>query len=173
MTPGFRVAWNWQLGAAVALAFVLIVYARFLRGRRLGATLLAPVAALVAAFILIWAGSFEVDRYFTNAAARYEDVARAARQMGFSIWWAVYAIGLLAAGFAVRRPALRYMALTIFTITLGKVLLIDMAQVALVYRIGSFLALGALLVAGSFLYQRFFQTVLADWDKGGDGGNDE
>ncbi len=71
-----------------------------------------------------------------------------------SIAWAAYAAALVGIGFARRQAGLRWMGLAVFALTLGKVFLVDMAQLEAVYRIGSFLVLGALLVAASFLYQR-------------------
>jgi uncharacterized membrane protein len=86
------------------------------------------------------------------------DFTREEAQFAAIVWisiaWAVYAASLVAAGFVRRSAALRWMGLAVFALTLGKVFLVDMAQLATVYRIGSFLVLGALLVAASFLYQR-------------------
>ena len=71
-----------------------------------------------------------------------------------SIAWAVYAAALVGVGFWKKREAMRWVGLGVFALTVGKVFLVDMAQLAAVYRIGSFLVLGALLVGASFLYQR-------------------
>lgn len=71
-----------------------------------------------------------------------------------SVVWAAYAAALVSIGFARGKAGLRWMGLGVFALTLGKVFLVDMARLDAVYRIGSFLALGALLVAASFLYQR-------------------
>jgi len=165
------VALNWQFAAALATTGACLAAGRLWR-MRLGdwpnTETACDAAVLCAALIVVWAGSFEVDRFF--AAPRglaLADVAHA-RQMGLSIWWALFAAALLAVGFAARRSVLRYMALGLFAVTLGKVLLVDMARVDLVYRIASFLALGALLVAASMLYQRFFRDALAWWDRRSD-----
>ena len=87
--------------------------------------------------------------------------------MGYSVWWSVYAAGLLIGGLLGRWAAIRYMALAVFAVTLGKVFLVDMAGVEAGYRIASFLALGVLLVGVSFLYQRYFRAALAAWDGAG------
>ncbi len=71
-----------------------------------------------------------------------------------SIAWALYASALVGVGFWRRRAALRWTGLAVFALTLGKVFLVDMAEVEAVYRIASFLVLGVLLVGASFLYQR-------------------
>jgi uncharacterized membrane protein len=57
------------------------------------------------------------------------------------------------------------MALAVFAVVLTKVLLVDMADVDAGYRIASFVALGAMLLAASWLYQRYFREALASWDK--------
>ena len=56
-----------------------------------------------------------------------------------------------------RRAPARYLAMALFALTLVKVFTVDMAKVETVYRILSFLCLGTLLVAGSWLYHRFFR----------------
>jgi len=167
--PARLVALNWQFAAGLVVAAVALLFGRPL-GKRLarwdpyGAV--AIVAMLLAALLVVWAGTFEVDRYFTGApAGQFKDVSEA-RQMGFSVWWAIYASALLVVGFVARRPPLRFMALGVFAVTLAKVLIVDLARIDLIYRVASFLALGGLLVAASFIYQRHFQRVVASWDKG-------
>ena len=75
-------------------------------------------------------------------------------QVAASVAWAVYAAALLGSGFLLRRTEFRWTAIVLFGVTLGKVLLYDTARLDAAYRILSFLALGGLLVAASFLYQR-------------------
>jgi uncharacterized membrane protein len=80
--------------------------------------------------------------------------ARFRATVWISISWAIEAALLVASGIWRRKPALRWTGLALFALTLSKVVLVEMAQLAPVYRIGSFLVLGALLVTASFLYQR-------------------
>jgi len=84
-----------------------------------------------------------------------------AEQTAYSIWWAVYATALIILGFVRPSRAARYLALVLFAVTLVKVFLVDMARVEAVYRILSFLCLGTLLLAGSWLYHRYFREKLA------------
>jgi uncharacterized membrane protein len=49
---------------------------------------------------------------------------------------------------------LRWQALVLIAVTIGKVFFYDMASLDRGYRIVSFIALGLLLLATSFLYQR-------------------
>jgi uncharacterized membrane protein len=91
-----------------------------------------------------------------DSGTREEAIFRAI--VWISVVWAVYAAALVGIGFARKLAALRWMGLLVFALTLGKVFLVDMAQLEPVYRIGSFLVLGALLVAASYLYQRARKT---------------
>ncbi len=159
---------NWQFAAGVALGVIFLLFAKVLsrRGRDWKpAAAVRTIAILAGALLVVWVGSFEVNRYFAKPPADLPINAGQAEQMAYSIWWAVYAAGLLIIGFVVRYSPVRYFALGIFAVTLGKVFLVDMAGIEAGYRIASFLALGVLLVAASFLYQRYFREALAKWDK--------
>ena len=150
---------NKQFLLGVAVAAALVWFLRIVR-RRLGseadwAPRLAGAMLAVAVVLPVWGASFEVDRYTVGHGADFADW-QLARQMGWSILWAVYAGGLIAGGFALRQVIVRYVAIGILALTIGKVLLVDMAGVGAVYRILSFLALGAVLVAASLIYQRHF-----------------
>ena len=80
--------------------------------------------------------------------------AAMARQTALSIYWALYAIGLVALGFARRSAGCRYAGLALLGLALAKVLTVDMAEVRQVYRVLSFLAVGLLLVATSVGYAK-------------------
>src|SRR5436853_362869 len=68
--------------------------------------------------------------------------SKIARDFGWSALWMLYGGGLMAAGFARRKPFLRWLALILIGITIGKVFLYDMSELERIYRIASFLALG-------------------------------
>ena len=109
------------------------------------------------AVALLWSGSFEIHRaifegYITT------DHQEKALQMGLSLYWGAGAMGLLVAGFARRLPPVRYVAIALFVLTVAKVLLVDMADVEAIYRIGTFLGLGALMLGGSLVYHRAFKN---------------
>ncbi len=164
---GVAVAVNWQFGSALAVAGAGLLCARALARRLPGGALPATLRHLLilpAAGAIVWAGSFEIDRYFHFHGQSFANVAQA-RQVGYSIWWAVYAAVVLAAGFLARYAPVRYLALALFAVTLGKVLLVDMSDVEAGYRIASFVALGGLLVGASLLYQKYFREALAHWDR--------
>ncbi len=72
----------------------------------------------------------------------------------WSVSWAIYGGALLAAGFVLSKPGLRWAGLGVFLLTVAKVFLVDLAALPTAYRIGGFMVLGVLLVAASYLYQR-------------------
>ena len=57
-------------------------------------------------------------------------------------------------GLVRRRRALRLGGLGLLALAVGKVFLVDLAQLDSIWRVGSFLAIGLLLLAGAFAYQR-------------------
>ena len=89
-----------------------------------------------------------------------------ARQVTLSIAWAAYAVALLVAGINRRYPLLRYLAILLLAVTIGKVFFVDLAQLDRVYRIVSVIGLGVLLLVASYLYQRFLTDEPGSGDAG-------
>jgi uncharacterized membrane protein len=75
-------------------------------------------------------------------------------QFTYSAWFMAFGACLLAIGFARRSAFLRWQALVLIAVTIGKVFLLDISQLSQGFRIVSFLGLGALLLGVSFVYQR-------------------
>jgi uncharacterized membrane protein len=91
-------------------------------------------------------------------------------QMWISVIWAAYGTVLMVVGFWRNIRLLRYMALMLFLLLLGKIFLWDTSTLRTEYRIVGFLATGLALVAISYLYQflkkkGFFDKILIDADK--------
>jgi len=82
---------------------------------------------------------------------------RLAEQLSLSVVWTIYGGVLLTVGILRRNRLLRMMALLLLSLTIVKVFLFDLSSLDKVYRIISFVVLGAILLAVSFLYQRFRQ----------------
>jgi uncharacterized membrane protein len=72
---------------------------------------------------------------------------------------------LLGVGFWRRSAFLRWQALVLLAVTVGKVFVWDMSELSQGYRVLSFLGLGALLMAVSYVYQRDWLDLRGD--KGG------
>jgi uncharacterized membrane protein len=72
----------------------------------------------------------------------------------YSAIWLVYGAALMAFGLWKRSAFVRWQALVLIAVTIGKVFFWDASQLQKGYRILSFVALGAVLLAISFIYQR-------------------
>ena len=75
-------------------------------------------------------------------------------QLALSAFWAALGFGALVAGLARDLKPLRLGGLALLGIAVGKVFVVDLAALQSIWRVGSFLALGLLLLAGAFAYQR-------------------
>jgi hypothetical protein len=103
-------------------------------------------------FFLGW-GTGEIIRFYDLLA----DAERwtLARDLSISAFWMAYAAGLLATGFGLKQPPIRWAGLGMALIAAGKVFLYDLSQLSQLYRIGSFVLLAFVLLALSFRYQRW------------------
>jgi uncharacterized membrane protein len=125
------------------------------------------LAGFMAVLLGLWLVSVEIDRYFDARAAAAATTAAAtefvrAKQVALSIVWSVYAIGCVAAGFAMRVAGLRYFGLGLFALTVGKVMVVDLQWLQTGYRILSFLGLGLLLLGTSVLYGKLSPLLLGE-----------
>ncbi len=75
-------------------------------------------------------------------------------QMSVSILWTVYASVLLAVGFQYQRSLVRWMGIAVFTLTIFKVVIVDMSELSEIYRILAFFILAASLAGAARVYQR-------------------
>lgn len=82
-----------------------------------------------------------------------------AQQLSISVVWTIYGGAMLTVGIARRSKLLRVMALLLLGLTIFKVFLFDLSSLEKLYRIISFIVLGLILLAVSFLYQRYRQRV--------------
>ncbi|MFC1497725.1 DUF2339 domain-containing protein [Verrucomicrobiota bacterium] len=71
---------------------------------------------------------------------------------GISVLWALFAIGFISAGIWKNISPLRYIGLILFAIVAGKVFLIDLKNMMVIYRVIAFMIIGITLISGSFAY---------------------
>lgn len=76
------------------------------------------------------------------------------RDFTYSALWMAYGAMLMIVGFLRRTAFVRWQALLLIAATILKVFIYDVSQLDRGYRIVSFIVLGALLLAISFVYQR-------------------
>jgi uncharacterized membrane protein len=139
----------------------------------LGARLLAPprncvlkcnvppiLAALgtMLAFLLL---NIEIADYFSapGTTLTFQFSGNFARDMTYSIAWALFALGLLVYGIGKKVPAARYAAMALLCVTLIKLFFHDLAQLGQLYRIGAFIGVAIIAMLASFAYQKFFSAV--------------
>jgi uncharacterized membrane protein len=75
-------------------------------------------------------------------------------QLALSGFWGALGFVAILAGLIRRKRALRLGGLAVLALAVGKVFLVDLAQLESIWRVASFLAIGLLLLAGAFAYQR-------------------
>jgi uncharacterized membrane protein len=125
-----------------------------------------PVLIVVANVLALVALSVEAVGYFEARTAGV-DIAglhdlKLAKQLSLSVVWALYGAGLLLVGRVRRARLLRLMALALLALTTLKVFLLDLGELDRAYRIVSFIVLGAILLAVSYLYQKSQQRAAAE-----------
>jgi uncharacterized membrane protein len=140
-------------------ALVALPLARRLQRRRLlPAARFAGAASLYLLFMLV---TLEVRQAFQGDILQFRGgtTITNAEWYAYSIAWVMSGIILLLLGIRTRSVVLRYASLIVMLLSVGKVFLFDTAQLVDLYRVFSFLGLGASLLFLGFLYQRFvFRT---------------
>ena len=154
---------NWYLYAYGVTAAALFTGARLLappRDRVLGspAPPLLNTLGVVLAFLLL---NLEIADFFSPAAGTltFEFSGNLARDMTYTIAWALFAFGLLVLGIWLRHRFARYAALGLLGVALLKLFLHDLASLDNLYRIGALLAVAVIAILASFVYQRFLPAA--------------
>jgi uncharacterized membrane protein len=133
-------------------------------GRAFGSwTYLAAFSTVAFSLTVLVAVSLEIHHYWFCGAGFFRDFCGGYGQLerrtiaagwGYSAWCMIYGAVLMAAGFFRRSAFLRWQALAVLAFSIAKVFLNGVSQQSQGYRVLSFLALGVLLLAISFAYQR-------------------
>lgn len=95
-----------------------------------------------------------MPRQWTPGQATTARAIQIVRDFTYSALWMGYGTMLMIVGFARRSAFVRWQAMVLIALTIIKVFTYDVAQLDRGYRIVSFIVLGALLLAISFVYQR-------------------
>jgi uncharacterized membrane protein len=162
--PWHRLIFNQTFGAfallVAALACALWFYSR-------GEGINENERSLVRMALTIALNLFAITGLSAEAVGRFDSQIHAremtddfqdlllGKRLSLSIIWAVYGGAMLGIGLWRGNRLLRVMALGLLVITIGKVFLMDLASLDKIYRIISFIVLGAILLAVSFLYQQW------------------
>jgi hypothetical protein len=159
---------NWYLYSYGLATAALFVGAKLLacpepvegappRERTLGANAQALLNALgtILAFLLL---NIEIADYFTPPGARvlaFEFSGNFARDMTYTIAWALFALALLLVSLWKQLRAGRYAGAALLLVALLKLFLHDLARLEALYRVGAFFAVAIIAILASVAYQRF------------------
>jgi uncharacterized membrane protein len=157
---------NWYLYSYGIVTACLFAGARLVtvgadgNSRVLGVNPRAWLATLgtVLAFLLL---NLEIADYFSVPGAHaltFEFSGNFARDMTYTIAWALFALGLLLVSFWKKIPAGRYAAISLLGVALLKLFFHDLARLEALYRIGALFAVAVIAIVASIAYQRFLPS---------------
>jgi uncharacterized membrane protein len=154
--------WNWILavyGTASLACFAGAALMRPPEARTLGVPARPLLATLgtILAFLLL---NLQIADYFTpwGGPLEFSFSGSFARDMAYTIGWAVFALAMLIVGIAMRTRAARFAALALLGVALLKLFFHDLAELNQLYRIGALVAVAAVAIVSSWLYQRFLRA---------------
>jgi uncharacterized membrane protein len=173
----YNAAWHLPLVNQTFAAFAVMIAALWYAGRLYARSdkideqerhVVVIALTIAANLFAIAALSLEATGYFeklirAGALANTETRdLRLAQGLSLSLVWTLYGGAMLLYGHGRGNRLLRIMALLLLTATAFKVFFLDLAVLEKFYRIVSFLVLGAILLAVSFLYQQKQRVPKAD-----------
>jgi len=86
-------------------------------------------------------------------------------QLGYSLGWLLFSIGMLVSGIKWQVVKLRWAALALLVLTSLKIFFKDLWVLGQLYRVASFIGLAAVLILVSFFYQRYLSDGRKDAEK--------
>jgi uncharacterized membrane protein len=156
--------WNWYLyayGITIACLFIgawLFRPPRTAIFERTSSTFLYSLGAVLT-FLLL---NIEIADYFSiGPTLTFSFTGNFARDMTYSIAWALYAFALLLIGMRQKTRWVRYSGVALLVVTLAKLFLHDLSSLNQLYRIGAFIGVAIILIVASFVYQRFLVPKVA------------
>lgn len=112
----------------------------------------------VLAFLLL---NIEIADYFSQPGSTltFKFGGNFARDMTYSIAWALFSLVLLVYGILKGVSIARFTAMGLLCVTLLKLFFHDLAQLGQLYRIGAFVGVAVIAMLASFAYQKFFSAT--------------
>ncbi len=116
-------------------------------------SILSTVAGTLLLFFLV---NVEIADFWSVAERiTFRFSAGLAPDLTYTVSWALFAVALLVAGLILASRGVRVAAIGLLTLTVAKAFFHDLARLSGLYRIASFLGLGASLVVVALLLTRF------------------
>ena len=150
---GFLLAYGVVAAAFFVISWLLSDTEDRLARRVPRVSTLSTVAGTLVVFFLV---NVEIaDLWSVADRITFRFSAGLAPDLTYTVTWALFAIALLVAGIVLASRGARVAAIGLLTLTVLKAFLHDLARLSGMYRIGSFLGLGAALVVVAMLLTRF------------------
>jgi hypothetical protein len=148
--------WNLRLFTFVAGAVAMCLAANWSRPAR------SAVGPYIAGHVvLLWGLGIEVLDWAVRTAPLAD--LSSIESASMSILLAAYAVLLVALGVARRSVLDRVLGLGLIAVVVAKLYLYDVWLIGRMYRVAAFGALGIFLLATSYLYSRFRETIESWW----------
>ena len=126
------------------------------RGTALSTRRRSALLASLGTILLFLLVNLEIADYFSIGPTQtFSYSGNFARDMTYSIAWALFALGLIVIGMRIKERAARYAGVALLGVTLVKLFLHDLSDLDQLYRIGAFIGVAVILISASFIYQRF------------------
>jgi uncharacterized membrane protein len=151
----------WMGGLGIASFFTAAAINRRMEGLTLGDVPVDRVLSAIGTLLLFLLLTVEVYTFFRFQPGQPEVMAQNSLRalLAVSVLWAIFATALMAVGFKRSDRGTRYAAAGLFALTLLKAFLMDVWELREIYRIISFVVLGLLLVAASYVYSRLRSRI--------------
>jgi uncharacterized membrane protein len=154
---------NWYLYAYLICAAAMLAGSRLLTRTRdtltEGIPRLSTLLAAGGVILLFLLLNIEIaDFYATGPTITFNFTATLAQDLTYTLGWALFAVGLLAAGIALKNRPGRVAAIALLAITVFKAFLHDLARLGGLYRVGSFVGLAICLALVALALQKFVLT---------------
>ena len=160
---------NWYLYAYSCVIAALFIGARLLKEPdtkvfEKDARPLLITLGTILAFLLL---NIEIADFFSEPGQRrltFEFSGNFARDMTYTIGWALFAFVLLLIGILRDKRAARWAGIGLLSVTLLKLFFHDLATLNQLYRVGALVGVAIIAIVVSFLYQKFLnaQTERSD-----------
>ena len=119
-----------------------------------------PAFLVGANLLTLWVLSAEVIAVIDSGIVEVTgQAAGSVKSLSLSLMWAVYASIALALGIIKRWRMVRIAGLVLLAVPILKLFLVDSFALEQGYRVAAFMSLGAILLVGGFLYQRYSRAI--------------
>ena len=108
----------------------------------------------VAAILLLVNTSMQVAQ---TASRLVDDVT--IRAAAISVWWGIFALGLIVLGFFRKLPLLRHAGLALLAVAAAKGLIVDLWSASAIWRIMSLVLLGLMMIGVAAGYQKIIRSL--------------